>query len=496
MPALIKQIYSGGGKWLWAGLLVMLPVTSMPLIRDLLGSSTVAAPSVLLLAALILGWLVPYVVLGGGLPRQTIPLMAFFCAVLLSFGAGLALPLPPLKDVNPFKHSITALMTLGIGAGFFLIPSRMIKDEEALKASLRWIHLGGALILGWSFFQALVWFGQERYWDWMRDIQDLVSLGPLYRGRVTGFALEPSWLAHQLNMLYLPLWLASTVQKYSAFQWRLGGLTAENILAAFGVLTLALSFSRIGWLGFFAVLTCLFFLANIRLMRWLVKKLHSRLLAVFASVFLVCVYLAGLLGAVYVMSKVDPRMEDLFKASFWQQDTALVLANSLQFGERVVYWQAGWEIFERYPWLGVGPGNAGFYFSETIPSFGWKLVEVRQLMYRAAEIPNTKNLWVRLLSETGILGLAGFLAFCASIFHTARFLLRHASPGGQTLGMMGMFVLLGLIFEGFSIDSFALPYYWVSFGLVSAGGSLALEKHYQRTPILCESDNSLSGDEE
>jgi O-antigen ligase len=465
-----------GGKWLWVALLVLLPITSMPVVRDLVGSSTVAAPSVLLLAALLVGWMIPHLIKGGGLPLQTIPLLAFFCAAVLSFGAGLAHSLPPLKDVNPVSHSVTALITLVIGIGFFLLPSLMIKDEEALKETLRWINLGGAIMLGWSFFQAAVWFGQGRYWDWMRDIQDIFSLGPLYRGRVTGFALEPSWLAHQLNMLYLPLWLASSIRKFSACHFRLAGLTMENVLLVGGGLTLALSFSRIGWLGFFAVLTFLFILGNIRLVGWLGNKLRRRLLAVLASAILVCVYLAGILGAAYVMSKVDPRMEDLFKAGFWQQDTALVLANSLQFGERVVYWQAGWEVFEHHPWLGVGPGNAGFHFSETIPSFGWKLVEVRQLMYRAAEIPNTKNLWVRLLSETGILGLACFLAFCVSIFHAARFLSRRASRSDRMLGMAGLFVLLALILEGFSIDSFALPYYWILFSLVSTAARAAAGK--------------------
>ncbi|MHC1784036.1 MAG: O-antigen ligase family protein [Anaerolineaceae bacterium] len=473
MRAEINRLYDQGGKWMWGGLLILLPVTSMPLVRDLVRSSTVAAPSVVLLGLLLAGWLIPYLVKGARLPMQTIPLLAFFCAVVLSFGAGLILPQPPLKNVNPFSHSITSVITLVIGLCFFMLPALMVREEDSLKSTLRWINLGGMLILGWSFFQAAVWFGQGHYWNWMRDIQDLFSLGPLYRGRVTGFALEPSWLAHQLNMLYLPLWLASSVQKFSVYRFRLAGLTVENLLAAAGGLTLALSFSRIGWLGFFAVLTFVFILANFRLVRWLGKKLRGRLLAAIMTFALVLVYLAGVVGAAYIMSKVDPRMEDLFKASFWQQDTALVLANSLQFGERVVYWQAGWEVFNQHPWLGVGPGNAGFYFSQTIPSFGWKLIEVRQLIYRAAEIPNTKNLWIRLLAETGIVGLACFLAFCSSILQTARFLLRRASRSEKMMGMMGLFVLIGLVLEGFSIDSFALPYYWISFGLVSAAASMA-----------------------
>jgi O-antigen ligase len=495
MRAVINHLYEKGGKWVWAGLLILLPVTSMPLVRDLVRSSTVAAPSVVLLGFLLAGWLIPYLVKGGRLPLQTVPLLAFFCAVILSFGVSLMLPQPPLKDVNPLSHSITAVVTLVIGLGFFLLPSLMVREEDYLRQTLRWINLGGMLILGWSFFQAAIWFGQGHYWNWMRDIQDVFSLGPLYRGRVTGLALEPSWLAHQLNMLYLPLWLASTVQKFSAYRFRLAGLTVENLLAVGGGLTLALSFSRIGWLGFFAVLTFIFILANIRLVRWLGKKLRGRLLAAIVTIGLVLVYLAGVVGAAYVMSKVDPRMEDLFKASFWQQDTALVLANSLQFGERVVYWQAGWEVFNQHPWVGVGPGNAGFYFSETIPSFGWKLIEVRQLMYRAFEIPNTKNLWIRLLAETGIIGLACFLSFCAAILHTAKFLLQRASRREKMMGMMGIFVLIGLALEGFSIDSFALPYYWISFGLVSTAGSLAVRNRFAGASNNNVPANAISGEE-
>lgn len=456
----------------------------MPLIRYLVGSSVVAAPSVILLTVILIGWLIPYILKGGKLPYQTIPLLAFFCGVLLSFAAALWLPIPPLKEINPVTHSITAIITLVVGITFFLIPSVMIRGEESFKSTLRWITLGGILILCWSFLQAAVWFGEGHYWNWMRDFQDLVSLGPLYRARVTGFALEPSWLAHQMNMLYLPLWLASTVQRFSAYRIRIVGLTVENLLAFTGSVILFLSFSRIGWIAFFLSITFLFILGNIKLVKWIFKRFdrqgqkRGRLIAAGVSIILILFYIAAATGVVYIMSRIDPRMKDLFKPNFWQQGTALVLANQLQFGERVVYWQAGWEVFNCYPVLGVGPGNAGFFFSETIPSFGWKLIEVRRLMYRAGEIPNSKNLWVRLLAENGIIGLALFLSFIATILQSCRHLRDNSSSITKTMGLMGLFVILGLLAEGFSIDSFALPYYWISFGLVSSAAMLMAEGQF------------------
>jgi hypothetical protein len=51
-----------------------------------------------------------------------------------------------------------------------------------------------------------------------------------------------------------------------------------------------------------------------------------------------------------------------------------------------------------------------------------------------------------------------------------------ARPEGlyRTLGWMGSFTLIALVIEGFSVDSFALPYLWISTGLLTAGASLVL----------------------
>ena len=46
------------------------------------------------------------------------------------------------------------------------------------------------------------------------------------------------------------------------------------------------------------------------------------------------------------------------------------------------------------------------------------------------------------------------------------------NPLFRTIGWSGLFVLVAFIIEGFSTDTFALPYLWVSLGIVSAAGAL------------------------
>ena len=54
--------------------------------------------------------------------------------------------------------------------------------------------------------------------------------------------------------------------------------------------------------------------------------------------------------------------------------------------------------------IGVGQGNYGFYFEKYMPAFAYVLDEPRDILFRANYQANNKNLWTRLLSETGIIG--------------------------------------------------------------------------------------------
>jgi hypothetical protein len=42
----------------------------------------------------------------------------------------------------------------------------------------------------------------------------------------------------------------------------------------------------------------------------------------------------------------------------------------------------------------------------------------------------------------------------------------------RTVGLAGQIVLVAFLAEGFSVDTFALPYLWISLGIISAAGAL------------------------
>jgi O-antigen ligase len=463
----------------WSGLVFLLPLTSVPFIVRLVGSDTVAAPSGIFLLLLLIVWLVPFLIQGGHLSRQSFPLIvlglyAIATTALACFGV-----IPAYKGIDPLSSNLKALLTLGVGIGFYLTASSWPVTNKRLNWTLRLINIAGLVMIVWSLAQTSAWYMFHRYPQWMRDFQDLLSVGPLYRQRTAGFALEPSWLAHQLNMLFLPYWLAATVRRTSVHR-KLLGISFENVLLILGGIVLWFTLSRVGLLAFLLTIGYVLILVNIRFAGWIQAHIankdpreanHSRSKSrwIRAGIFLglLLVYLAAMIGVAYGLSKVDRRMEKVFQVSFGQ-DALMEYANQLTFASRLVYWQAGWEIFNDQPVFGVGLGNAGFYFPQKLPAFAWKLVEVHDLVYRSGNLLNIKSIWVRLLAETGSIGFALFCSWLVMIWFTARSLMQRGDPTVQTIGLSGQFILIAFLLEGFSIDSLALPYLWMGTGIVTA----------------------------
>lgn len=458
-------------RWGWAALVALLPVTTLPFIYQRTGQM-VAPPSALILLALLAGGALPFVRRGGRLPKIGLPLYAFALAAVASTVLAFFLPLPMFKEESLLREALSGLLTLGMGLAFYLVTSVLAADEDRLRLTLRVINWSGLVVLLWAAFQAFIWFTRGGYPDWMDRIQGLWSPGLLFAKRVNSFAMEPSWLAHQLNMLYLPFWLAATLRRTSAQRFRLLGLTLENGLLLGGLAALWMTYSRIGLLAFGLVAVYLFARANVWLAGWVrrrwLPRVHRVLAAGLVFVVLAGVYAGAAYAGVRTMMRVDDRMEALFTLPGGEDEPVMAYINQLHFAERVLYWRAGLSVAGEYPLMGVGLGNVGRFFPQTLASYGYKLMEIRQVMERGTAVPNAKNLWVRLLSETGLVGFGLFAAWLVTLLAATARLRRARGDLLPTIGLAGVLVLIGLLAEGLSVDSFALPYYWVSLGLVTA----------------------------
>lgn len=471
----------------WAAFILLLPITSLPLLSQLAGNSTVAPASFLPLVWLAL-WFIFYVFKKGTLPRETVPFLFFASIAVIASAYAYFLRIPSFKAGIIFNEEIKAILTLLIGAVYYLVVSGwLFRSTNKLTYTLKLIDISGLTILCWTFVQGIfIYFFHGEYPDILIKFQSLFSTHALFYNRMTGFAFEPSWLGQQLNLLYLPFWLAATITGLSAFRLRIWRISLENIFLGIGIVVLFFS-SRVGTLSFLSILAFLgiYLSVNIarRLQKWATERFTNikpflqiilpYLLPTGIVIFFLGIFILGVVALSYALSHVDLRLARFFQITSMAQLKELsgniyFFFNYLAFAERYVYWVGGWNVFNLHPILGVGLGNAGFYFQETLPAYSWSLPEVLNLLNRSTIIPNIKSLWIRLLAETGIVGFSSFIVWCYVLLRSGWVLKRHTSRSFKTIGWFGIFVLLALILEGFSTDTFALPYLWISMGIVSA----------------------------
>jgi len=163
-----------------------------------------------------------------------------------------------------------------------------------------------------------------------------------------------------------------------------------------------------------------------------------------------------------------PTIQEIVGLVTLDQSTLIELSHRFIFLERMVYWLNGWNVFNHYPWLGVGLGNAGFFFPKYAPSVGWATFEIRNVLYYLTQLPNVKSFWFRLLAETGLIGFSLFLSWFYILFQSSRFSQHNHDATIKTFAFAGQLALLAFIGEGLSIDSFAMPYFWVIAGFIAA----------------------------
>ena len=467
-------------KILWGSLLIFLPFTSFPLVSRLFRGSMVAPLSAIPLAILFFTFFLPRIFKPKSVPTQVVPILLFFLLALFSTALASFRLLPSYRNDNPLMNNLESFMTLGVGIVFYITTYLFISDEKSLKFSIACINIGGAIIIVASILQFASWKLFQNYPDLLQSLQSLVSSsGRLFQRRVNAFAYEPSWLAHQVNILYLPIWFGLVLKGQSIYKFRLfKNFSLEVLLLIGGFFSLFASLSRIGWLTAIAMIGFLIIRKADELKRkafirfFPIKKTESSLRnAVINSLFWLLIF-SFILFISFLMLKlltiVEPtRMANFFNLLQIREKGILTWASRLELAERFIYWQTAFITFLSFPLLGVGLGNAGFYFLGNLPSFGYGLPEILRYVLMNNSVANPKNLWIRILAETGIVGFACFFIWFYGHVKMAGSL--NSEPGNRltsVVGLIGILLAISFVLEGFSMDTFGLPYYWIGFGIV------------------------------
>ncbi len=472
---------------LWVFILISVPFTSSPLVAIVTGGSTVSPLAGIPLILLLVLWYIPYIYRTGTLPKAATPLLFFVGVALLSTVLALFHEMYPFLGQGPIDRGIRAMITLILGVGFYLVSASFPNTNDRLAKSLRWLYMGAVIMLFWSTIQIIVVFRDVSIPKGLWLLHRVFSIRDLLYTRVTGMAYEPSWLANLLVVLYLPLWLSSVIRGHSVFSHEPRRISLELGFLIWGLIVLFLSLSRIGLLSLFTILGTLGLVASWRLTGRLMHFIRGsrnneniqqetivhRSLRVILWLFFLLLGVLAMFGVVLLASRIDSRIYRLFQVDFLEiirnrPIPIIPLTNLLAYAERVMFWIIGLRVFALFPFLGVGLGNTGFFFRELTHSFSYQLPEVVVILTGSAEFPNPKNLWVRLLAETGIVGFLTYAIWLFVMALGAWSLLKKGKGLNEVLGLASLLALLAQFWEGFSLDSFALPQLWIILGLTTA----------------------------
>lgn len=463
-------------KFLWATVLVTLPVTSFRYF-PLVGRDTMVRPLAFFPAALLC--LVLFIQLVRGTAKlvwdSSYPILFLFLLAALSASAfgGLYAPVP-MHGADYWGRVLRAWVTLVGGLIFFVSALWMNQNEEDLHFTLRWLYVGLGITIVWCLIQLASIYLDVPTRQEMNHLQNLISIRNLtVKKRISGLTYEPSWLAGQLATIYFPWLFASLLTGKRVTRWR----WLEPVLMAAVIFLLLLTYSRSG-VGMAAGIALLTFLLTGRRQiasawRWLTAPFRrgqrQRAAGLAVRLLISAAILAAAGGSVFVLSRSS------YFAKIWQSNKTnpVEYLVDIYAGPRLAYAMAGYQVFQLHPLTGAGLGASGMYLYDFIPDWSkMTLSEIsRQIALNGTLYPNPKNLFIRLLAETGIPGLGIFGVFLLYLLGRTLGVFQKGSSSSRFLAISGLYIWLVMIAYNFTQDSFFVPNMWVGFGIFLGGAA-------------------------
>jgi O-antigen ligase len=460
---------------LWAAVMLTLPVTSFRYF-PFMGEATYvrplsAYPLALLLIVLFIQFLRDHKRFTW--PGVFTPLAAFVLATLAATVIGVLFGPLVLRGQAYWGRALRAWATLIIGLAFFVSAVWMNRNEDELRFTVKWMLAGFVVDILWSGVQTATFYLHILPRTWVTRVQLAFSMRQLIKtNRVSGMAYEPAWLAGEIATIYLP-WLFASLLTHvhvTRFKW------LELILLGCAGLILLATFSRGGLATVAAtILLTLLFIGGeyVRAAwNWFISGFRNVKGIILRAVMILAVVIS-VLGALLFLSRKN------YISRLWNTNASSVqdflIQNSA--GARAAYIWGALGAYRDHPWTGVGLGADGFYIYQNLPDWIMTLVPeiASQLSPTSMLYPNAKNLYVRLLAETGLIGFVLFLAFQLFILGDMVAALKQRTAFWRYLGIAALFSWLGIIFYNMTQDSFATPNIWLNLGIFVGVSVLSLQ---------------------
>ena len=468
---------------LMAGLFLSLPVTNFPFFPASFGGNSAYVRPLLVypLLGLVVLMTLPRL-LSKALPRPIIIITLFFIwGLVVSIIPLLRGVESPWREISLLSREIRTIITLLLGVAVYFTVSLFPQTIVELRFSLKWVYAGLGLVLVWGTLQALYITDLIPGWyDVMAKMQRFVTIQKLNTTRVSGMTYEPSSLADQLIVIWLPWVLGASLEDYTVFKRRWKWITIERILFVWTAVILAFTLSRTGLILGVGVVGLGFLMKIFGPQHKMgeEKKLSqekSFLAQTFLKYRLVLILLGfgGFLALFYFLGT-----QNKYISQMWEYFTVAEnfemrkYFNYIGFGSRMTYWETAWMIFLSNPVFGVGLGNFTLFFSKFIPY--QQLTKTPQLLRHIVpnlgrnRIISVKHFLIRILAETGIVGGAIFIVFLLILTAGALYLWLSKNKEERFWGFASLLGIVAFLGDTFSFDSFAVPNPWILFGLITA----------------------------
>ncbi len=455
-------------RLLWALALLTLPVTSFRWFPGL-GESTLVRPlalyplAVLLPLLLILAWRKKFSLT---MPGAFLALGVFVLFVIFSAAMGSLINPIPLRGQVYDGRALRALVTIIIGIAFFISAVWMNKDEADLRFTVTWIFAGLCLDLAWSGLQAFTFYTKLLDKEMVTHWQLAFSMRELVRtNRISGLAYEPAWLAGQLATVFFPFLFAAILTNFRLTRHR----WLEPALLALSALVLLATYSRGGLLitvGVTGLVTLLFGREILRgIWNWFIGGFRNgHIPSLLFRLSIILAFIGVIAGAAIFLGQKN------FFSRMWESnaDNLSEYLVDINAGARGAYSVGAMGAFSESPLTGVGLGGSGFYIYSHLPDWSFTTVSeiAKQLNPASRLYPNPKNLYVRLLAETGLIGFVLFIAFQFNILGEMLSLYKRQELWVRFAMVAGVFAWLAIALYNFTQDSLTTPNLWVVPGIL------------------------------